>query len=150
MEDEPDHPRELVLAYLLKLPTTIRTEMLLFVIVYAIGRPLPEQTDEFQAVVREYLSASGMRGIGALLCATAIIDHSLGKLARDLDRAEAALQFIEREHPDFPKEPGISFPLRRRHWEQARADWLKLRRTRLTAERLQDFDDSQLLPRRRR
>ena len=149
MENEPDDLRAVVLEYILGLPTTIRTEMLFFVIIYAMDRQLPKENDEFGTIVRDYLMAPGMRGLGALLCAIAVIDYSLGKLARDLPRAEASLKAVEREHPDFPKESGLSLPLRRKHWEQARADWLKLRRTRLAAERLEDFGDSLIMPRLR-
>jgi len=150
VENEPDDLRAVVVEFLLSLPTTIRTEMLLFVTMYTMDFDLPaapEENDKFETLVRDYLMVPGIRGFGALLCVIAIIDYSLGALARKLPRAEADLKAVERKHPDFPKESGLSFPLRRRHWEQARADWLKLRSTRLTAERLQDFDESLTVPR---
>jgi hypothetical protein len=147
VENEPDDLQAVVIEFLVSLPTTIRTEMLFFVINYVMDRKLPEKTDEFETLVRDYLTAPGFRGFGALLSAIAVIDYEMGSLARKLPRAEAALKAVEREHPNFPKESGLSFPLRRRHWEQARADWLKLRGTRLTAERLQDFHEILTLPR---
>jgi hypothetical protein len=147
VENEPDDLQAVVIEFLLGLPTTIRTEMLFFVIIYVMDCKLPEKTDEFETLVRGYLTAPGFPGFGALLSAIAVIDYEMGSLARKLPLAEAALKAVERKHPDFPKESGLSFPLRRRHWEQARVDWLKLRGTRLTAERLQDFHEILTLPR---
>jgi len=143
---EPADPRALVLSYLTGLPTTIRTEALLFVIIYAIGIALPENSGEFENVVRDYLMRPGLRGVGAVLCTAAAIDYSFEGLVSKLGRTDRVLKIMAHKHPNFPPESRLSLPLRGKHWEQAWASWKLLRKTQLTPQKLQDFEDSQIRP----
>jgi hypothetical protein len=118
----------------------------LFVVIYAIGIRLPENMDEFESMVRDYLMKPGMPGLGAAICTAAVIDYSFHGLVSNLDRAEVILKMIAQEHPEFPQEPLLSLPMRSRHWVQAIKDWKALRAKKLSHQKLRDFADSLIRP----
>ncbi|ADE12172.1 hypothetical protein [Sideroxydans lithotrophicus] len=146
MTIDKDDPRSLLISFLEGLPQTIRTEAFLFIIVYAIGTDVPDNREDFESVVRDYLSKSGIRGIGAVICAIAVIDHHFFDVAAKFEAAESMLKELSCSKPDFPQDSLLSIPLRRRHADLALEDWQKLRATKLTARKLQDFEYSQLMP----
>lgn len=64
---EQNDPRKIIFSFLSELPPTIRTESFLFVIVYAIGKNPPDEIEDFEQVVREYLMTSGMAAVSAAI-----------------------------------------------------------------------------------
>jgi hypothetical protein len=144
---EPSDPREVIVSFLSGLPQTIRTEALLFVIMYAIRIKPPDKVEEFERVVRDFLMTDGIPAVGAVICAAAVIDQSFESLISNLDRAETGLKILVKRHPDSPgfQQSHLSFPMRRRHWEQALDSWKGLRATKLTPRNLRDFEDKQLI-----
>ena len=143
-------PRQTLISFLHSLPQTIRTEALLFIILYAMQIDPPDDTGALEGTVINYLmKPSAIGSIGAVICAIAVIDHSLEGLVGDLSRAESALKALPNRSPRL-QQALLSFPLRKRHWEQALAEWEALRATKLTPRNLREFEDSQLALRRTR
>jgi hypothetical protein len=143
---EDSDPRKVIASFLSGLPTTIRTEALLFVILYAVGIDPPDDKNQFEDVMLNYLSTSGIEAIGAVICAAAVIDHSLEGFVSKLDGAEAAFKKMRDQFPQNRalQQAHLSLPLRRRHWEQALAEWKLLRATKLSPQMLRDFESIQL------
>ena len=151
-DTEDSDPRKVIASFLSGLPTTIRTEALLFVILYAVGIDPPDDKNQFEDIVLNYLMTDGIEAIGAVICVAAVIDFSLERFVSNLDGAEAAFKKMIDQFPQNRalEQAHLSFPLRQRHWEQALADWRNLRATKLTPQKLRDFEDSQLNPLPRR
>jgi len=152
VDTEQNDPRKIIFSFLSELPQTIQTEALLFVIIYAIGVDLPNDTKEFPGVVRDYLIRLGIPAIGAVICTAAVIDHIFeGQIPR-LDSAEAALKLLTDRDPKNLafQQSHLSLPLRRRHWEQAFEKWNALRATKLAPQNLRAFADNHLIPHVRR
>lgn len=149
MPEDDDDPRRVIAAFLSGLPQTIKKEVLLLIITYAIrDRKLRANPKGFEQAVLNFLTCDGIDAIGAIICTLAVLDHSLEGFAKN--RAESALRTMADRHPDnVPlRRAHLSAPLRKRHFEQAFSDWRHLRETKLAPERLQDFERNQLNPRR--
>ena len=73
---DDNDPRTVFFSFLDALPQTIRTEALLFVIMYAMDSETPTDTSAFSNEVKHYLMRSGIAGISAVICTLAAIDHS--------------------------------------------------------------------------
>jgi hypothetical protein len=147
-DTEDSDPRKVIASFLSGLPTTIRTEALLFVILYAAGIDPPDDKNRFEDIAQNYLTTSGIEAISAVICAAAVIDFSLERFVSKLDVAEAAFRKMRDQFPENRalEQAHLSFPLRQRHLEKALADWRNLRATKLTPQKLRDFEDSQLNP----
>jgi hypothetical protein len=145
---EEGDPRKIIVSFLSGLPQTIKTEVLMFVILYAVGVDMPADKNDFETVVQNYLTTSGIAAIRAVICSAAVIDHVLGGIVSNLDRSEATFKTMLNRYPkNLPlQQAALSFPLRKRHWEQTLAEWKLLRSTKLAPRKLQDFEDSQLNP----
>jgi len=137
------------MSFLRGLPLTIRTEVFLPVIMYAVRtNPRPVDTiEDFDPIVDRFLSASGSQAIAAVLCTIAVLDFSLEDQQSKLDNAETALSTLTARDPENLafQQSHLSFPMRRKHWEQASVDWLHLRQTKLSLQTLQDFEHNQLM-----
>jgi hypothetical protein len=147
-DTEETDPRKIIAAFLSGLPVTIRTEALLFVILYAAGIDPPNDKNQFEGTVLNYLTTSGIEAISAVICAAAVIDFSLERFVSKAGFADAAFKKMRDQFPQNPalQQAHLSLPLRQRHWEQALAEWKTLRTTKLTPQKLRDFEDSQLNP----
>jgi len=154
---DDDDPRAVIFSFLDGLPQTIRTEALLFVVMYAmesgiykIGSSKPKDANDFSKEVEAYLMRSGTAGISAVICAIAAIDLSFENLVSKLDQAEADLAMLTDRDPENLgfEQLRLSLPMRRRRWEQAWSTWNDLRTTKLAPQRLRGFADNQLIPRR--
>jgi hypothetical protein len=79
--------RDTLLKFLEDLPDTIRTEVLLLVVAYAVQpEPLPEEVD-FLPSIREYLWQQNLVfAAGAVICVTAVLDHVLPAFVRSTAR----------------------------------------------------------------
>ena len=151
-DTEESDPRKLIASFLRDLPITIQTEMLLFVILYAVRIDPPNDKNDFENVVLNYLMTTGIDSISAVICAVAVIHHSLEGIVLKLDGAESAFRKMRDQYPHNRalQQAQLSLPMRQRHWEQALADWRNLRVTKLTPQKLRGFEDSQLTPLARR
>jgi hypothetical protein len=147
MNTVSDDPRELIFSFLTELPTTIRTEIWMWVVIYAARTGDPSKSDEFESIVRDYLMAPGIEGVGAAICTAAVIDHAIYGMVEKFGRAEAAFKMIADRHPSAATQKLLlGLPLRQRHLQQASATWKELRAQKLSPRKLQDFEDSQLKP----
>lgn len=143
----PDDPRNLIFSYLNDLPRTVRPEAMLFVICYATGGQT-RNPEKFEADLRDFLlGRSGIAAIRSVICATAAIDFAFVNLLPKLESADTSLRIlIERDPNNLAfQQSRLSLPLRRRHWEQACADWQNLRNSKLSPQKIQDFADNQLV-----
>jgi hypothetical protein len=143
----PDDPRNLIFSFLAELPQTIRAEAMLFVIWYASGNPTSD-SQEFEDILRKFLlERTGIPAIRSVVCAAAAIDFSFVGFLSKLDSADNSLRILSERYPDNLafQQSRLSLPLRKRHWEQAYADWRNLRNSKLSPQKLQDFADSQLI-----
>jgi hypothetical protein len=145
---EDSDPRKVIASFLSGLPQTIKPDVLGFVILYAIGVDVFPDKKDFEAVVQNYLAASGIKAIRAVICSAAVIDHHLEGATSKLDVAEEATKILIGRQPGnlTLQQARLSFPLRKRHWEQALAEWKLLRATKLSPQMLRDFESIQLSP----
>src|ERR1700722_19144375 len=67
-DTEESDPRKLIASFLRDLPITIQTEMLLFVILYAVRIDPPNDKNDFENVVLNYLMTTGIDSISAVIC----------------------------------------------------------------------------------
>ena len=140
MSDNPQDLRQVVFAFLANLPITIREHVLLFVIIYAI-RIIPSLDLNYSDSVRDYLlDANDIRSFGALLSTIAVIDHVLADRVANAERRAATVEAFAEQFPDA-QDQALKVPLQSRHFEQALADWNKLRASLLTAQMIRGFED---------
>ncbi|BBR77337.1 hypothetical protein WP4S18C04_19230 [Klebsiella pneumoniae] len=139
--------RKVVLQFLTELPDTIRTEELLLVLAYCGQNPNLNDSDSFPESIEKYLLQSGFPGIGAVLCARASIDYTLGDVNLKMIRAEEDLKALVAKHPDFPEAGLLGIPLRKRHYAAALEKWNALRANELSDENIRYFGRMFLSPR---
>jgi hypothetical protein len=135
--------RNLTLDFLVRLPATIKDNVLLFVIIYAIKIEPPGGRD-YEAVVHDYLleNKRDIFSFGRLLSVISAVDYILADRS-DEARTERRETTLEEAAAADPKlQPLVlKHPLRLRHLEKSLADWNELRSTVLNLQRLQDFED---------
>ena len=149
---EEKDPRKIVASFLSGLPHTIKPDVQLRVILYAVRVDPSDDKNEFERVIGDYLMTEGIHAVGAVICAAAVIDHFFEGLLPKLDSSEAVFRkLLDRFGDNLAfQQAQLSLPIRRRHWERALADWQNLRAIELAPRKLQDFEDSQLNPLARR
>ena len=127
-------PRRAIFSFLDGLPQTIRTEALLFVIMYAMESVVPEDLGDFAREVKSYLMRPGTPGVSAVICAVAAIDHSFEGVISKLDRDEYLLAALTNRDPTNLgfQHSLLSLPMRRQHWKQAWSMWKSLRTSTLS------------------
>lgn len=139
--------RKVLLQFLTELPDTIRTEELLLVLAYCGQNPKLNDPDSFHESIEKYLLQGCLSGIGAVLCARASIDYTLGDVNLKMIRAEEDLKALVAKHPDFPEAGLLGIPLRKRHYAAALEKWNALRANELSDESIRYFGQMFLSPR---
>ncbi|OPJ96316.1 hypothetical protein [Serratia marcescens] len=133
-------PRCVIYDFLKNLPDTIRTEELMFVLLYGTGRAPFDESDNFLPLVEQYLMRPGYPGVGAVICSMAIIDRRLNQSEEKLVKAEVDLKHLIRSYPDFPQVGLLSLPLRKKHYSLALERWNDLKKGPLAEHNLMRYE----------
>ena len=104
-------PRITILEFLKNLPETIRTEELLFVLLYGTGKASLEESD-----------------------------RRLSQAAEKLDQAEVSLKYLISQKPDFTQAGLLALPLRKKHYALALERWKNLKQGVLAEHNLRRFE----------
>jgi hypothetical protein len=144
--DPPDLAEEII-RFIESMPTTIRADILVFVLMYAADEASME-SETFLPKIRETLTkAGGMKRMGATLRTIAALDYLLPRAAKNIRRAK----FLIENSPQLKQELVDRFsagqPLRQRHYDVALANWKRLRTTLITHQSLSEYEDILLTPR---
>jgi hypothetical protein len=151
-----DDPHGAVLKYLHGLPTSIRFEILAFVLIFGFDE-FPSNRDLIAALDR-HMSGEGIGGLkrlGATLRAIAATDYVLVRSLASLKDAEWKIPLVKQQTKDNDRltaaleqtEAGREFRLR--HTQQAHEQWLLLRSGILSQQSLMGFEDTLLRPQSR-
>lgn len=143
MED----PADVISEFLCGLPDTIRNEVLLFVLLYAIDLS-PDKTTDFREEIKKHLSEKkGLKRLGSVIrligatdfvleraaVVSQINDRRLSQLARSLEDNRKISEVLQRMT--------LGQRLTRRHTEAAHRRWRELRASALSAQSLMDFEN---------
>jgi hypothetical protein len=131
-----------ILHFIESLPATIRTEILLFIMLYALDRDTME-TEIFLPTIRDELTKTGgTKRMSVTLRTVAALDHIL---LRSVQKTRTAKIAIEQNAAKLSSEIVARFsarqPLSQKHLDRALRDWTKLRATLITAQNLVDYED---------
>lgn len=143
---ESNDARQVIYNFLAELPDTIKTEELMFLLLYCGRNPSPSEHVKFLEMAGFYLKQPAMAGIGAVLCSRTIIDFRLSDAERMMVRAERLIKEAIATNPDFPEAGLLGMPLRRKHYSAALDKWKKLRENQLSDQSIRDFEEIQLNP----
>jgi hypothetical protein len=136
-QDAPDIA-EAIVKFVESLPSTISSNILVFVMVYALDLDTME-VDTFLPTIRDQLTKTGgMKRMSVTLRMVAALDFLLCKRGRF---SSQGLPNLDKLRPELRARIEASQPLMRKHFEKALADWRKLRATRITHETLSDYED---------
>lgn len=139
MENHPD-PRVALIDFIHSIPKNLRIDECLFIILYFTGLEVPEDTDEFEPIVQEYLSASHYKGFGAVIGVKALLDRRMKSALSKLAEAEQNLKGIMEENPDFNQYPLLSIPLRKKQYAQVVERWNALSKGALSDDNIAYFE----------
>ncbi len=138
--------RQVIYDFLAELPATIKTEELFFLLIYCNRHPSPMDRDSFLAQAEIYLKQPAMAGVGAVLCARAILDFRLASADQTLLKAERLIKNAMTTDPNLPDMGLLGMPLRRLHYAAALDKWKTLRSNQLNEKSIRDFENSLLNP----
>jgi hypothetical protein len=139
---------EAILRFIESLPATISTEILLFVMLYALDRDTIEAEIFLPTIRDELIKAGGMRRMSVTLRTVAALDHILFRSAQKIRTARIVMEQNASElSPEIVARFFASQPLSQRHHDKALEDWTKLRSTLITPQTLVDYEDNLLRPR---
>jgi hypothetical protein len=145
-------PDETVANFLVKLPMTIRSDILVFVLAYCFEFR-PSSAEELTEVLhRELTSFSGMRRFGAVLRVIAATEHILERaVVTALDNkadptASVGLATISERLARHVETMTLGGELKLRHLEGALRVWSSLRAGALSPGPLRGFEDRCLNP----
>ena len=139
---------EVIVHFIESLPATIRTEILLFIMMYALDRDTME-TEIFLPTIRDELTKTGgMKRMGVTLRTVAALDHILLRSAQKTRTAKIAIeQNAAKLSPEIVDRFSARQPLSQKYLDRALRDWTKLRSTLITPQNLVDYEDILLRPR---
>lgn len=136
-------PRLVIFDFLKNLPDTIRTEELAFILLYGTGHCSPEESDNFISLIEQYLMRPGYRGVGAVICAMAIIDRRFGQSTEKLEKAQWTLKNLSNDMI-FSQDVLSSLPLKKEHYSQAMERWKTLKEGPLAENNIRDYERNPL------
>lgn len=142
-------PQERILLFLLKLPTTIRADVLALVLLYATGEPSQAEAESIDRLAKLLGEPPGPRLVSATLRTLAAIDYVMTKSPPDGQDAA----FLSRLAAFAPPAVAalaehllLGLPLRQRHHRHAQSEWIGLRAGDMTMENLRAFEARCLAP----
>jgi hypothetical protein len=141
LSDKTQDIAEVILHFIESLPATIRTEILLFVMLYAFDQYMEKEI--FLPTIRDELTKSGgMKRMSVALRTIAALDHILLRAVQKTRLAKIAIeQNAAKLSPDIVARFLSRQPLSQKHLDIALQDWMKLRATLITAQTLVDYED---------
>lgn len=147
-ESPPDLAQEIV-TFLESLPATISTEVLLFVMLYALDDDSSARDPStFLPKLREALvRTGGLKRMSATIRTVAAIDYVLARSAEKIRTAEVIMKSASLRQ-ELRDRLLAGYPLRQKHYDKVLDDWRKIRTTRITHQDLSDYEDRLLMPRR--
>jgi hypothetical protein len=147
MESErPDLANEIV-GFIEALPITIRTDILYFVMMYALDEA-PSEHHTFLPRIQDALTKTGgMKRMSATLRVAAALDYILARSVEKIRSAKNIIASAKGLSPDIVDRFSAGQPLRQKHYDIAFADWTQLRKTLITQQGLSDYEDNLLMPR---
>jgi len=144
---------EIVIRFLETLPSTIRNEIFLSVLGYALDMDEVEAESELghegllPAIIESIRSVRGARPINAIIRIVAATDYSLERIAHKIRQSEILIRNAPSTHPGLLR-PELcdrlltTFPMRRKHADAALSEWKKLRSTSITQQTLSNYEDA--------
>ena len=123
---------------------TVRSDVLVFVLVYATGETYDSDPTTFLPALRKLLAdPAGLIKFGATLRVISAVDHVLPRAVTKIRESPRMIREFQKAFPGQPDLESIklSQPLRRKHFEHALAAWKQLRETALAHRSLVDFED---------
>jgi len=139
MENHPD-PRVALIDFIHSIPKSLRIDECLFIILYFTRHEVPEEIEEFEPIVQEYLSAPHYNGLGAVIGIKALLDRRMKSVLSKLDIAEQNLKGIMEENPNFNQYPLLSMPLRKKQYAQVVDRWNALSKDALSDDNIAYFE----------
>lgn len=141
-------PRIALMDFLKSIPPTLRTDEYLFIIMMCLGERQPQNIENFEAVVDEYLSQTGYVGLGAVVCTRAVIAMRMRNVLLKLETAEKLLKQLTASDPDFPPHLALGAPLKKKQYVQILERWRSLSSGALSDEAIAYFQENpqDLLP----
>jgi hypothetical protein len=123
-----------------RLPQTIRSDILIFVVIYATGEFY--KGDDLLLRLKNFLLSHpfGLSRFGATLRAISAFDFVIQRAANRAKQAQPMLQSLPEQFPSLSS-VALQHPLRKSHFLQALEDWEKIRRDLITPHTLRDFED---------
>jgi hypothetical protein len=142
LNDSAQDLAKVIVHFIESLPVTIRTEILLFVMIYALDRDSME-TEIFLPTIRDELTKTdGMKRMSVTLRTVAALDHILLRSAQKTRTAKIAIeQNAAKLSPEIVARFSARQPLNQRHLDRTLQDWTKLRATLITPQNLVDYED---------
>jgi hypothetical protein len=146
MDDIRPDVAETIFHFLEGLPTTIRPDILLFVMMYGLDI-CETNADVFLPNIREaLLGTRGMKRMSATIRVVGATDHVLYRATVNIRRAKTTMEAAFSPGDSQRERFSAGQPLRKRHYDKAFADWTKLRTTLINREGLADYEDYLLRP----
>ena len=138
-----------IISFLESLPTTIRVDVLVFVLVYGLGDGfghefIKRDTDTFLPSIVDRITSESDPALkmGLALRTIAALDFVLYRAVRKVRSAKSALERMGGILPEDTRQFLLAgVPLRTKHEEQALANWKTLRATVITPDTLVDYED---------
>src|SRR5258708_5854256 len=131
-------PSALVFDFGAQLSHAIRSDVLIFVLLYAFGEASDANTDFLDRLRHHLLAARGINRFIAVLRAVAALDFVLARATLENPDSTFVMHGIARTaSPDSANvlvRTLLGMPLRQKYFERALAEWDSLRSTTLTAQ----------------
>jgi hypothetical protein len=147
LNDSTQNIAEAIVHFIESLPSTIQTDILLFVMIYALDRDSTETAGFLPTIRNELTTTGGMKRMSVTLRTIAALDHILLRSAQKVRTAKLAIeQNADKLSPESVARFSARQPLNQRHLDRALEDWTKLRTTLITPQNLVDYEDILLRP----
>ena len=135
---------EIIIGFLEALPATIKTEVFLFVLLYGfdIDPPLTDSQAFLPLILDNIRKTGGLKRMSATIRTVAALDYILWRSSDNIRNAESTIKDASQLNPELRAQLLTGYPMRRKHYDIALADWTKLRATQITPQSLSDYEDT--------
>lgn len=133
-------PRIALIDFLRAIPISIRMDEYVFITLYCLQLNPDDDFRNLESNVHKYLSISGFRGVGAVICARAVITRRMSRALQKINKAELDLKGIEEFQPEFSQRILLGIPLKKKHYSQVVGRWDKLLKNALSDDNIDYYE----------